>query len=107
MVGFIAAQRAQFGIPYAVSCRALGVSPAWLYKWLHGDGSGRRARRGGPTPLVIALFHRHKGRYGSPRITDDLRAMGWRVSVHTVAGGLAEEHPIPPPPAPPEPPPPD
>jgi putative transposase len=45
MAGFIAAQRAQFGIPYAVSCRALGVSPAWLYKWLHGDRALRRARR--------------------------------------------------------------
>lgn len=92
MAGFIAAQRAQFGIPYAVSCRALGVSPAWLYKWLHGDGSLRRARRQALTALVIALFHRHKGRYGSPRITDDLRAMGWRVSVNTVAQVMAEQH---------------
>ena len=92
MAGFIATQRAQFGIPYAVACRALGVSPAWLYKWLHGDGSLRRARRQALTTLVIALFHRHKGRYGSPRITDDLRAMGWRVSVNTVAQVMAEQH---------------
>lgn len=92
MAGFIAAQRAQFGIPYAVSCRALGVSPAWLYKWLHGDGSLRRARRQALTVLVFALFHRHKGRYGSPRITDDLRALGWRVSVNTIAAIMAEQH---------------
>jgi transposase InsO family protein len=92
MAGFIAAQRAQFGIPYAVVCRALGVSPAWLYKWLHGDGSLRRARRQALTTLVIALFHRHKGRYGSPRITDDLQAMGWRVSVNTIAQIMAEQH---------------
>lgn len=92
MAGFIAAQRAQFGIPHATACRALGVSPAWLYKWLHGDGSLRRARRQALTTLVIALFHRHKGRYGSPRITDDLRAMGWKVSVNTVAQIMAEQH---------------
>lgn len=85
MAGFIAAQRAQFGIPYAASCRALGVSPAWLSEWLHGDGSVRRARRQALTALVIALFVRHKGRYGSPRIVDELRALGWRVSVNTIA----------------------
>jgi putative transposase len=92
MAGFIAAQRARFGIPYAVSCRALGVSQAWLFKWLHGDGSVRRARRQALTTLVITLFHRHKGRYGSPRITDDLRAMGRRVSVNTIAAIMAEQH---------------
>lgn len=92
MAGFIAAQRAQFGIPYATSCRALGVSQAWLYKWLQGDTSLRRARRQALTTLVIALFRRHKGRYGSPRIVDDLRAMGWRVSVNTIARIMAERH---------------
>jgi putative transposase len=92
VAGFIAAQRAQFGVPYATSCRALGVSPSWLYKWLSGDGSLRRARRQALTTLVIALFHRHKGRYGSPRITDDLREMGWRVSVNTIAQIMAEQH---------------
>jgi transposase InsO family protein len=92
MAGFIAAQRAQHGIPYAVSCRALGVSPSWLYKWLHGDGSLRRARRRALTALVIALFRKFKGRYGSPRIVDELRAMGWRVSVNTIAQIMAEQH---------------
>ena len=92
MAGFIAAQRAQFGIPYATSCRALGVSQSWLYKWLHGDVSLRRARRQALSTLVIALFGRHKGRYGSPRIVEDLRAMGWRVSVNTIAQVMAEQH---------------
>lgn len=92
MAAFIAAQRAQFGIPYATSCRALGVSQAWLYKWLHGDTSLRRARRQALTTLVITLFRRHRGRYGSPRITDDLRELGWKVSVNTVAQIMAEQH---------------
>ena len=92
MAGFIAAQRAQFGIPYATSCRALGVSQAWLFKWLHGDVSLRRARRQALTTLVVTLFHRHQGRYGSPRITDDVRALGWRVSVNTIAQIMAEQH---------------
>jgi hypothetical protein len=31
------------------------------------------------------LFAHHRGRYGSPRITADLREAGWRVSENTVA----------------------
>jgi len=89
---FIAAQRAQYGIPHATSCRALGISQAWLYKWRHGDVSLRRARRRALTALVVALFRRHRGSYGSPRITDDLQAMGWRVSVNTIAAIMAEQH---------------
>lgn len=32
VAAFIAAQRAQYGVSYATSCRALGVSQAWFYK---------------------------------------------------------------------------
>ena len=92
MAAFIAAQRAQYGIPYAVACRALRVSQSWFYQWRHGDASVRRARRQGLTALVVALFRRHRGTYGSPRITDELRAMGWKVSVNTIAAIMAEQH---------------
>jgi transposase InsO family protein len=88
----IVAQRAQHGIPYATSCRALGVSPAWFYKWRHGDVSLRRARRRALAELVATLFRKHRGTYGSPRITDDLRELGWRVSEKTVAALMAEQH---------------
>jgi transposase InsO family protein len=91
VAGFIAAQRATHGVPYAVSCRALGVSQAWFYKWRDGDVSLRRARRRALADLVATLFRRHRGRYGSPRITDDLREAGWRVSEKTVAALMAEQ----------------
>lgn len=45
MAGFIAAQRAAHQVPYATSCRALSVSPAWFYKWRDGDPSPQHARR--------------------------------------------------------------
>jgi transposase InsO family protein len=92
VAAFIAVQRAQYGIPYAVACRALGVSQSWFYKWRHGDTSLRRARRQGLTALVGALFGRHRGTYGSPRITDEVRAAGWKVSVNTIAAIMAERH---------------
>jgi putative transposase len=88
---FIATQRAEYGVPHALACRALGVSQAWFYKWRHGDGSPRRARRRALTALIRALFARHRGTYGAPRITADLREAGWRVSQNTVAGIMAEQ----------------
>jgi putative transposase len=92
VAGFIAAQRVEYAIPHAAACRALGVSQAWFYKWRYGDASSRRARREQLTVAIRQLFAAHQGRYGSPRITDDLRDAGWRVSQNTVAQILREQH---------------
>jgi len=91
LAGLIAAQRAQHGISHAVSCRALGVSQAWFYKWRHGDTSLRRRRRAALAAVIAYLFSTHRGSYGSPRITADLRELGWRVSKNTVATLMAEQ----------------
>jgi putative transposase len=91
LAGLIAAQRAEHGIPYAVSCRALGVSEAWFYKWRNGDRSPRHARRSELAALIADLFGKHRGSYGSPRITADLRDLGWQVSENTVAAIMAEQ----------------
>jgi transposase InsO family protein len=40
---------------------------------------------------VARLFAKHRGRYGSPRITADLREAGWRVSENTVATLMREQ----------------
>ena len=89
VAAFITAQRAQHRVPTATACRALGVSPAWYYKWRDGDPSPRRARRAALAAQVARLFAAHHGRYGSPRITAELRAAGWRVSENTVAAADA------------------
>lgn len=91
MARFIAAQRAEHQIPYATTCRALQVSPSWFYKWRDGDASPRRARRAQLAAEIHRLFAMHRGRYGSPRITADLREAGWRVSKNTVAKIMAEQ----------------
>jgi putative transposase len=90
VAAFIAAQRAQHGVPHAVSCRALGVSPSWFYKWARGDPSPGRARRAALAAETARLFRSHKGTYGSPRITADLRDAGWAVSENTVAALMRE-----------------
>jgi len=91
VAALIAAQREQHRIPCAVACRALGVSRSWFYKWAGGDGSARRERRDRLKTEIARLFAEHRGTYGSPRITADLKAAGWRVSENTVAGLMAEQ----------------
>jgi transposase InsO family protein len=91
LAGLIAAQRVDYGIAYAVACRALGVSQAWFYKWRRGDRSLRRKRRAALAAVIAYLFAQHRGSYGSPRITADLRDLGWRVSENTVAALMAEQ----------------
>ncbi|HXC64030.1 MAG TPA: IS3 family transposase [bacterium] len=92
MAALIAAQRAQHRIPHAVSCRALGVSQSWFCKW-HGGAPGPQAQRREKLKAEVArLFGVHEGKYGSPRITADLRDAGWRVSENTVAGLMREAH---------------
>ena len=91
MAALIAAQRAQRQIPHAVSCRALGVSRSWFYKWAGGSRSLRLARRERLKAEVGRLFALHAGKYGSPRIVADLKAAGWRVSKNTVAALMREQ----------------
>ena len=77
----------------AVACRALGVSRSWFYK--HKDGRllpPRAQRRERLKAEVARLFAAHEGKYGSPRITADLREAGWRVSENTVAALMREQH---------------
>ena len=90
MAALIAAQREQHKIPHALACRALGVSQSWFYKWRGGALPPRAQRRERLKAEVAGLFRLHDGKYGSPRITADLREEGWRVSENTVAGLMAE-----------------
>lgn len=88
---FITAQRAEHKVPSAVSCRALGVSPAWYYKWRGGDVSLRRKRRAAVDAAVAYEFARRQGRDGSPPITTRLRDVGWRISKNTVADSMRRQ----------------
>jgi putative transposase len=90
VAALIAAQREQHKIPHALACRALGVSQSWFYKWRGGALPPRAQRRERLKAEVARLFALHDGKYGSPRITADLREEGWRVSENTIAGLMAE-----------------
>jgi putative transposase len=69
-----------------------GVSEAWFCKWCDGDASLRRGRREQLTAAIRLLFAARHGKYGSLRITGDLREAGWRVSEKTVAKIMRGQH---------------
>ena len=50
----------------------------------------RAARRARLAAEVRRLFAAHRGTYGSPRVTADLREAGWTVSENTVAAVMRE-----------------
>jgi putative transposase len=91
VAALIAAQRVQHQIPHTVACRALGVSRSWFYKHKAGWLPPRAARQAALAAEVRRLFKAHRGTYGSPRITADLREAGWRVSENTVAAVMREQ----------------
>ncbi|MER6557899.1 IS3 family transposase [Streptomyces sp. NPDC001027] len=92
VVAFIGNQRAGHGVPHRVSCRVVGVSEAWFYKWRRrpDEPTKREVRRARLEERIVHFFTESGGTYGSPRITLDLWAEGWQVSVNTVAEIMAE-----------------
>jgi transposase InsO family protein len=85
VAALIAAQRDEHRVPHATACRALGVSRSWFYQQASREPGPRAQRREQVKAGVARLFAEHAGKYGSPRITADLRDAGWRVSENTVA----------------------
>ena len=90
---FIADQKTSYGVPYAVACRALGVSGWWFHKWRHRPATRAEQRRVGVDAAVQAAFEASGGTYKSPRIHAELRAGGWCISEKTVAKSMAREGP--------------
>jgi putative transposase len=89
---FIAGQKASYRVPYAVSCRALGVSESWFFKWHDRPPTQAQQRSAEVDRAVADAFEASRGTYGSPRIHRDLTEDGWRVSEKTVAKSMARQH---------------
>lgn len=73
---FIAFQRTRFRVPHSVSCRLLGVSESWFYKWLDRAKAGAltatETRRHQLDAAVLKTFVAARGLHGSPRLHADL-----------------------------------
>ena len=91
VAALIAANRTQVGIPHAVSCRLMGVSESWFYKWRARSPTLAELRRRDLDKAVLASFVASDGTYGSPRVAEELRDDGWAVSTNTVAASMRRQ----------------
>jgi putative transposase len=69
----------------AAVCDVLGVSRSAYYAWRDGGPSRRENREAGLTPLVRAVFWKHRRRYGARRIAAELADLGEACSPRRVA----------------------
>ncbi len=80
---FVAVKKAQY--PVRLLCRCLEVSRSGYYGWC-GRGPSPRAQEDERLAVeVAAIFKEKRSRYGSPRVRDELRDRGKRVSRKRVA----------------------
>lgn len=71
-------------------CELLEVSRSWYYKAKRGE-LGKRARKDAAVASHLrAEFQRYRRRYGSPRLTRALKAMGHHIGRHRVARIMRE-----------------
>jgi putative transposase len=66
-------------------CRTLSVSRSGYYGWRVRPESRRKAENRRLDVHIRAIFNKHKGRYGSPKITHELNAVGINASKNRVA----------------------
>lgn len=87
----IAALRTDLGVPHVVSCRLLGVSESWFYKWRSRGPTATQDRRRGLDAAVAEAFEASGGTYGSPRVHAQLRQDGHTVSKKSVEASMARQ----------------
>ena len=80
---FIDAQKKAW--PITLMCEMLDVSTSGYYDWGKREPSARSRSNEALDGHIREIFRRHKGRYGSPRITDDLRDLEMPCSENRVA----------------------
>lgn len=66
-------------------CRVFKVTKSGYYDWLRRKPSKRAIQSQQITREIKALYQDSRCRYGSPKITDELRDNGWKVSRPRVA----------------------
>lgn len=80
---FIQAEKASY--PVEVLCQVLAVARSGFYAWRRRPTSARERQNQWLVTHIRACYQASRGRYGSPRIHQDLQAQGFRVGRHRVA----------------------
>jgi len=77
--------------PVGELCAALEVSRSAYYAWRNGTESAREAANRWLTEQIRRVHRQTKGRYGSPRVTEQLRQEGQRCN-HKRVERLMRQH---------------
>src|SRR5215831_5739602 len=76
--------------PVNECCVALSVSRSGYYRWLRREQSAGAQRKRELLKEIRRVYDEHKGRYGSPRITQQLRKEGVACGENRVARLMRE-----------------
>ena len=87
---FIRENKGRF--PVGMMCQVFRATPSCYYKWLKRLSSGRAAHKAFITSEITRIYHWSQCRYGSPRITKELSAIGLKVSRAFVGKIMMESH---------------
>lgn len=72
--------------PKSLMARAMGVSRSGFNKWLSRPDSDNTRRKAEYTQRVKNTYEDFEARYGAPRITQELNALGYPCSENYIAG---------------------
>lgn len=85
---FIKNHELQF--PIDKMCFVLKINSSSYYKWKKRGYSNRLLKKKLILNKIKYLYYKFKQRYGSPRIHSELNALGYKISVKTVAKYMQE-----------------
>ena len=80
----------EYLFPIEKMCKVLEVGSSGYYKWKSKSISNRTLRKNEIKQQITSIYFASKQRYGSPRITIELNALGYRISRITVAKYMRE-----------------
>ena len=76
--------------PIEKMCKVLKVSQSGYYRWKNNVFSNRTLKKNTIKEKITAVYFESKQRYGSPRITIELNALGYKISRISVAKYMKE-----------------
>jgi len=72
-------------------CAVFAINPSCYYRWLRGLCNSRAERRVFIASEISRIYHWSEGRYGSPRISRELAAIGIKACQSLVRKIMAEQ----------------
>ena len=73
-------QKLKSSIPVQFLCKYFLISKSYFYSWLKGVETPRKRLKNEICKAISKSFYESKKTYGSPRVYDDLKDWGFKVS---------------------------